>query len=77
MRRIAALAAFALPVALPDALLAEARVAYREQGRALFSFDVPEFWTVQVGGEQALTPPGEARARSVPQVISMRPTVEP
>jgi hypothetical protein len=77
MRRLVVLVTLALAFASPDVLLAEARVAYREQGRALFSFDVPDFWTVQVGGVQRLSPPGDTRIREVPQVISMRPTVEP
>lgn len=60
----------------PMAALADMPVTYREDGRALFHFTVPDFWTVQTGGKQALTPPGSDEARLINRVIGMQPQTE-
>ncbi len=56
---------------------AEARASFSESGRTLFSFAVPDFWSLTAGGERALTLPGTVDARPVPQILSIRPTVDP
>ncbi|MDJ0993829.1 MAG: hypothetical protein QNI90_09665 [Dinoroseobacter sp.] len=56
---------------------ADVRASYMQDGRTLFSFDVPDFWTLTSGGERLLTPPDEDIARPVPQVVAIRPSVEP
>lgn len=68
---------FATALALASPASADMRATYTQDGRALFSFDVPDFWTVNSGGERNVTPPDEDIARPTPQVISLRPTVEP
>ncbi|MDD9715524.1 hypothetical protein PVW48_02110 [Dinoroseobacter sp. PD6] len=73
LRPVAICALFALA---PPAL-ADVRLSYSDAGRTLFSFDVPAFWTVESGGERAITPPGEEIARTTPQLVSIRPTVDP
>lgn len=65
----------ALAVAPPA--LADMRVSYAEEGRTLFSFAVPEFWSVGSGGARDITAPGEDIARSTPQIITLTPSVDP
>ncbi|MEM8579726.1 MAG: hypothetical protein AAGF50_00825 [Pseudomonadota bacterium] len=67
--------AAALAVAGPAS--ADVRASYQQDGRILFSFDVPDFWTLDAGGERVLTPPDEDIARQIPQIASIRPTIEP
>ncbi|WP_162933043.1 hypothetical protein [Roseovarius sp. EL26] len=68
---VTGLSLFAQPVQ------AEAVATLRDGGKSLFSFTVPDFWTMQSGGKQRLTLPGSDEARSVPQIISIRPTEDP
>lgn len=56
---------------------AEAAVSYSEDGRALFSFLVPNFWTLNVNGARDLAPPDGGETRRVPQVLAMTPMVDP
>jgi len=62
---------------LAQPALADLRLTYAEEDRALFSVEVPAFWTVESGGPRTITPPGEEEARLSPQIVSMRPTVDP
>lgn len=64
-------------LAIPSLATAEVRASYAEGGRTLFSFDVPDFWDLRSGGRRSLTLPGTEEARDVPQVLSLRPTVDP
>lgn len=69
--------ALALLVAgVPAAAQADMPVTYRDDGRALFHFTVPDFWTVQSGGKRALTPPGSDEARLINRVIGLQPQAE-
>lgn len=72
---IATLAA-ALSIAVPAAL-ADTPVSYTENGKALFTFDAPDFWTVHVGGPRDLSDSRIARTRSVSRVIGLQPATEP
>lgn len=56
---------------------ADATASYRENGRALFSFDVPDFWTLHVAGNRLLDDPDGGPPRRVSQVLGMEPTVDP
>jgi len=64
-------------LALPSVASAELRASYTEGGQTLFSFDVPDFWDLRSGGRRSLTLPGTEEARDTPQVLSLRPTVDP
>lgn len=68
---IAGLSLFSQPVQ------AEAVATLRDGGKSLFSFSVPDFWTLQTGGRQLLTLPGSEETRPVPQILSIRPTEDP
>lgn len=72
-RAIAAGAALAL---LAPLALADVPVTYRDAGRALFSFDAPDFWTVRSGGSRELTAPGSHEARQINRVIGLQPSTE-
>jgi hypothetical protein len=65
----------ALAVAAPA--LADLRVTYADGPTALFSLEVPEFWTLNAGGVRDISPPGEDDPRPVPQVLTLHPTVDP
>lgn len=56
---------------------ADVRASYAQDGRTLFSLAVPDFWTLTAGGERVLTAPDEDFARAVPQIVAIRPTVDP
>jgi len=56
---------------------ADAAATYSENGRALFSFQVPDFWTLDVGGEMELTLPEVGETHRAPQVLAIEPTVDP
>ncbi|MEM8555315.1 MAG: hypothetical protein AAGF71_10890 [Pseudomonadota bacterium] len=67
----------AILIAAPLQSFAEARVSFSETGRTLFSFEVPDFWTLKAGGERQLSLPEGGEPRGVPQILSMHPTVDP
>lgn len=76
MLRATALAASLLfPFALPG--VADTSATFRDAGKPLFSFDIPDFWTLRTGGIRPLTGPGDANPQNVPQVLSLTPTVDP
>ena len=50
---------------LPKAAAADMPVVYMDEGRALFSFDVPDFWQVRSGGQRSVTPPDADEARLI------------
>jgi hypothetical protein len=64
-------------LALAQPAIAEVRASYAQDGRTLFSFEVPDFWTLNSGGERMIQPPDEDVERPVPQVVALRPTVDP
>lgn len=55
---------------------ADMPVTYTDAGRALFSVNAPDFWTVRTGGMRELTAPG-LEARDVVRVIGMHPDSDP
>ena len=77
MRFFACLALLCASLGMSGAASAEATASYGENGRAMFSFSIPDFWTLESGGARELTPPEGGEARPVPQVISRQPTVDP
>lgn len=71
------IATFAAALSL-TALVAQADtpVSYTEKGKALFSFDAPDFWTVHVGGPRDLSDPKVNQSRSVSRLIGLQPATE-
>ncbi len=67
---------FAALLAGANPAAADIRASYQRDGRTLFSFAVPDFWTLTAGRERLLTPPDEDIARPIPQVVAIRPTVD-
>lgn len=57
--------------------VAETPVTYTDNGKALFSFSAPDFWTVHVGGNRALTDSQTEETRTVSRVIGLQPETEP
>ncbi len=67
----------ALAVAAAGALQAGTTVTYSDDGRALFRFEAPDFWTVRTGGTRSIEAPGSGEMRLVERVIGLRPTADP
>ncbi|MEQ9694066.1 hypothetical protein [Shimia sp. SDUM112013] len=64
-------AAISLFAAFPA--LSGTPVIYKDQGKALFQLDVPDFWNVRVGGARNLQAPQEDTPREVPRLIGLTP----
>ncbi|MEM9248911.1 MAG: hypothetical protein AAGB05_09475 [Pseudomonadota bacterium] len=77
MKNILTACALALSLCVPTGALADARASFLERGQTLFSFAIPDFWSLTTGGARELTLPGTTDARPVPQILSIRPSVEP
>ncbi|MBE1282455.1 MAG: hypothetical protein GJ676_04010 [Rhodobacteraceae bacterium] len=60
----------------PVLAAAEMPVTYRDEGRSLFRFNAPDFWTVRAGGQRSVTPPGGDEARLINRVIGLQPSVD-
>lgn len=58
------------------AAIAGTPVTYTDEGRALFRFEAPDFWTLRTGGTRQLAPPGSDALREVERVIGLQPTAE-
>lgn len=67
---------FALMLAAPM-VQADTPVTYTENGRALFSFEAPDFWSVRVGGPRDLSDPKIEQSRGVSRLIGLHPVSEP
>ncbi len=52
-------------------------VTYTDAGRALFQFDVPDFWSLRTGGLRDLTGPEADDIRDVSRVFGMMPEAHP
>ncbi|MCV6583903.1 MAG: hypothetical protein OIF47_00060 [Marinibacterium sp.] len=57
----------------PVAGLAQTPTTYTENGRALFSFAVPDFWVLRNGGPREITDTELGDARAVSRVMGLRP----
>lgn len=67
----------ALPLlALPMMAQAETPVTYSDDGKALFSFAVPDFWQLRTGGIRNLTGPVSGEDRAVSRLMGMEPVAE-
>jgi len=55
---------------------AQTPVSYSEGGRALFTVEVPDFWSVRTGGPREIARPGRDASRSIPRVLALEPTVD-
>lgn len=77
LRRIFAAGWLAASVAIvPSLTLAEMPITYKDEGRALFHFSVPDFWTARAGGARAVTPSGSDETRLINRVIGLTPVSE-
>ncbi len=68
----------ALPLAattlLPGGAVADTSVTYTDAGQAIFQFDVPDFWTLRVGGPRALDDPEFDGERVVHRLFGLTPS---
>jgi hypothetical protein len=55
---------------------AQTPVTYVEEGRALFTVEVPDFWSVRTGGSRQIAPSEDPAPRAVPRVLALEPTVD-
>ncbi|MBJ6370700.1 hypothetical protein [Sedimentitalea arenosa] len=56
---------------------ADTPLTYTDNGKALFSLSVPDFWTVHVGGPRDLADPETGESRFVSRVIGLQPQTDP
>lgn len=66
--------AFCVGAAAPA--LADTPVTYTEEGRALFRFDVPDFWILRTGGPREIEDTELGDARAVARVMGFRPVTD-
>lgn len=55
---------------------ADTPVTYTEEGRALFRFDVPDYWTVRTGGPREIEDTELGDARAVSRVMGIKPVTD-
>ncbi|UUV04901.1 hypothetical protein [Ruegeria sp. YS9] len=55
---------------------ADTPVTYTEDGRALFRFDVPDFWVLRTGGPREIEDTGSDDPRAVARVMGLRPVTD-
>lgn len=69
---------FAAGLALwPLSASAQTPVVYTDAGRALFSLEVPDFWSLRTGGLRDLAGPDESDIRDVSRVFGLTPDAHP
>ena len=56
--------------------VAETPVTYTDDGRALFSFNVPDFWTLRTGGPREIEDTELGDPRAVARVMGLRPVTD-
>ncbi len=56
--------------------VADTPITYTDQGRALFSFAVPDFWAVRTGGPREIEDTELGDPRAVARVIGVRPVTD-
>ncbi|MEM6637231.1 MAG: hypothetical protein AAF667_15225 [Pseudomonadota bacterium] len=56
---------------------AQVPVTYLAEGRALFTVEAPDFWTVRTGGVRSLSDERLGGEGTVPRVLGLQPTAEP
>lgn len=57
-------------------VLADTPVTYTDNGRALFSFSVPDFWAVRTGGTREIEDTQLGDPRAVARVMGIRPVTD-
>ena len=55
---------------------ADTPVTYTDEGRALFRFEVPDFWTLRTGGPREIEDTNLGDARAVSRVMGIRPVTD-
>ena len=61
---------------LANPTVADTPVTYTDSGMALFQFEVPDFWTLRVGGPREIEDSAVGDARGVARVMGMRPVTD-
>ncbi|MDA7963377.1 hypothetical protein [Ruegeria sp.] len=56
--------------------MAETPVTYTDNGRALFSFAIPDFWTLRTGGPRDIEDTELGDPRAVARVMGIRPVTD-
>jgi len=69
-------AAAVLTLLLSVGARADVPITYTDGGRALFSVNAPDFWSIRTGGPRELTAPGTDTPRNVARVVGMQPVTE-
>ncbi len=55
---------------------ADTPVTYTDEGRALFRFEVPDFWALRTGGPREIEDTNLGDARAVSRVMGIRPVTD-
>ncbi|NHQ75782.1 hypothetical protein HAT86_15120 [Roseovarius gahaiensis] len=55
---------------------AQTPVSYSEDGRVLFTVEVPDFWSVRTGGPREIARSEDDAPQLVPRVLALEPTVD-
>ncbi len=63
-------------VGMSGAVMADTPVIYTEGNRALFRFDVPDFWVLRTGGPRELQDTELGDTRAVSRVMAARPVAD-
>ncbi len=70
------LAASAVTWSAVTPVQADTPVTYTDEGRALFRFEVPDFWTLRTGGPREIEDTNLGDARAVSRVMGIRPVTD-
>ncbi len=71
-----ALAASAVTWLAVTPVQADTPVTYTDEGRALFRFEVPDFWALRTGGPREIEDTNLGDARAVSRVMGIRPVTD-
>ncbi len=70
------LAASAVTWSAVTPVQADTPVTYTDEGRALFRFEVPDFWALRTGGPREIEDTNLGDARAVSRVMGIRPVTD-
>ncbi len=70
------LAASAVTWSAVTPVQADTPVTYTDEGRVLFRFEVPDFWTLRTGGPREIEDTNLGDARAVSRVMGIRPVTD-
>lgn len=70
------LASLAVAACFAGGAAAQTPVGYFDGDRTLFTVDVPDFWSVRVGGPRVLDGPDGEGERDIPRLLALQPTTD-